>query len=102
MQNAEAQRGLQRAGFVQLPFMTLAEQALPGQGAFSLTWTASAGRYYQVEYSPDLVTWAFSPGFVQATNSGAFTWLDIGRPVTVSAPLTVPQRYYRVFQIGGP
>jgi hypothetical protein len=100
MQNAEAQRGLQRAGFVQLPFMALAPESLPAQGALSLSWTASASRFYQVEYSPDLSTWAFSPGFVQSTNSGPFNWLDTGPPVTVSAPLTTPQRFYRVFQLG--
>jgi hypothetical protein len=66
----------------------------------SLSWTASASRFYQVEYSPDLSTWAFSPGFVQSTNSGPFNWLDTGPPVTVSAPLTTPQRFYRVFQLG--
>jgi hypothetical protein len=100
MQNAEAQRGLQRAGFTPLPFMALTPQALPAQGAFSLTWTATAGRFYQVEYSPDLLTWGASPGFVQATNSGPFNWLDAGPPVTVSAPPVTPQRFYRVFQLG--
>jgi hypothetical protein len=101
MQNAEIQRGLQRAGFVQLPFMALTPSSLPGQG-INLSWTASAGRYYQVAYSPDLSSWAFSPGFVQATNSGTFNWLDAGPPVTVSSPLTTPERFYRVFQLGAP
>ncbi len=102
MQNAEVQRGLQRAGFVSLPFMATTLQAVPLQSAFNLTWTASTGRYYQVEYSPDLFLWAASPGFVQATNNGTFNWLDTGPPVTVSAPFSVPQRFYRVFQLGTP
>lgn len=102
MQNAEVQRGLQRAGFVPLPFMALNLQPVPAQGAFNLSWNASAGRYYQVEYSPQLLTWAASPGFVQATNSGTFNWLDTGPPATVSPPATVPERFYRVFQLGTP
>jgi hypothetical protein len=102
MQNAEIQRGLQRAGFVPLPFMATSLQAQPAQAGMNLSWTASAGRFYQVEYSPDLFTWAFSPGFVQATNSGTFNWLDTGPPVTVSAPAATPLRFYRVFQLGTP
>ena len=102
MQNAEIQRGLQRAGFVPLPFMALNAQAVPAQGAFELAWNGSANRYYQVEYSPNLATWAASPGFVQATNTGPFYWLDTGPPVTVSAPFSALERFYRVFQIGSP
>ena len=102
MQNEEAQRGLQRAGFVPLPFMALNLQAVPAQGTFNLSWNVSTGRYYQVEYSPQLLTWAASPGFVQATNNGTFNWLDAGPPATVSTPATAPQRFYRVFQLGSP
>jgi hypothetical protein len=102
MQNAEVQRGLMRAGFVPLPFVALQPQALPAQGAFDLTWNASAGRSYQVEYSPDLFTWGTSPGFVQATNTGPLAWLDTGPPVTASTPSSTPQRFYRAFQLGTP
>jgi hypothetical protein len=102
MQNPEVQRGLQRAGFVPLSFMALDLQALPALGALDLAWNASVSRYYQVEYSPDLFTWAASPGFVQATNTGTFNWLDTGPPLTVSAPAATPQRFYRVFQLGSP
>jgi hypothetical protein len=102
MQNPEVQRGLQRAGFVALPYVALSAEAVPAQGGLNLTWTASSGRSYQVEYSPDLLTWSASPGFVQATNSGPFNWLDIGPPLTVSPPTLTPQRFYRVFQLGTP
>jgi hypothetical protein len=102
MQNAEVQLGLQRAGFVPLPFVALNIQPVPAQGAYNLSWSGSAGRYYQVEYSPTLFTWAGSPGFVQATNNGTFNWLDAGPPATVSSPATNSQRFYRVYQLGTP
>lgn len=92
MQSEEVQRGLQRAGFVPLPFMALSLQ--PTQAAYNLSWTATAGRSYQVEHSPELATWAAAPGFVQATNTGTFTWLD--------AETNATQRFYRVFQLGTP
>jgi hypothetical protein len=102
MQNPEVQRGLQRAGFVPLPFMALNVQPVPAQGSFNLSWSAASNRYYQVEYSPDLATWAASPGFVHATNNGTFNWLDTGPPATVSAPSNAPRRFYRVYQLGPP
>jgi hypothetical protein len=102
MQNEEVQRGLQRAGFVSLPFMALRIQALPVQNAVSLTWDASAGRTYQVEYSPDLITWFASPtGEVIATGTTA-SWTNSGPLDTAPMPFTVPQRFYRVFQFGSP
>ncbi len=102
MQNPEVQRGLQRAGFVPLPFLSLNLQPVPALGGFNLWWDASASRSYQVEYSPQMLTWTASPGFVVATNSGIFNWLDAGPPATVSPPASAPQRFYRVFQLGSP
>jgi hypothetical protein len=102
MQNAEVQRGLERAGFVSLPFVLLSIQSVPDQAAFNLAWNTSTGRYYQVEYSPELLTWAASPGFVFPNATGTFNWLDTGPPATVSAPATVSQRFYRAFQLGPP
>lgn len=102
MRNPEVQRGLQRAGFVALPFLSLNLQPVAALGAFDLWWNASASRSYQVEYSPQLLTWTTSPGFVSATNSGVFNWLDTGPPGTASPPAAAPQRFYRVFQLGPP
>jgi hypothetical protein len=102
MQNQEIQTGLQQAGFVSLPFVPLRVQSLPGQNSFSLTWQAQAGGTYQVEYSPDLVTWFASPtGEVVATGPTA-SWTDGGPPATTALPLSVAQRFYRVFQFGFP
>ncbi len=102
MQEPAVQRGLQRAGFVPLGSVTANLQPLPG-GVFNLSWPANAGRPYQIEYSPDLLTWAESgQGVVQATNNATFNWLDSGPPATTSAPSNSPQRFYRVFQLGPP
>jgi len=102
MQNTEIQRGLQQAGFVALPFMALSVQAQPTQNTLTLTWAAQAGRTYQVEYSPDLLTWSASPsGEVTATNSTA-SWTDSGPPGTTTPPFSDTKRFYRVFQYGSP
>jgi hypothetical protein len=102
MQNQEVQTGLQQAGFVSLPFASPTLQAQPDQNDFSLTWPAQAGGTYQVEYSPDLITWFASPtGEVLATNSTA-SWTDNGPPATTAPPFSVTTRYYRVFQFGFP
>jgi hypothetical protein len=102
MQNPEIQRGLQLAGFVSLPFIALTVSAQPEQNSITLSWNAQAGRTYQVEYSPDLVTWFASPtGEVTATGSAA-SWTDSGPPATTSMPFGATQRFYRVFQFGSP
>ena len=102
MQNDEVKRGLQRAGFVSLPFMAPRLEALAPQNAFSLAWDAQAGRTYQVEYSPDISTWFASPtGELIAADSTA-SWTDNGPPATSAAPLSLNQRFYRVFQFGLP
>jgi hypothetical protein len=94
MQNEEIQRGMQTAGFITLPYVGLGIQAMPDQNTFTLAWGATAGRTYQVEYSPDLNVWFAAPnGEVIATNTTA-SWTDSSTPG--------PQRFYRVFQFGSP
>lgn len=102
MQNPEIQRGLQQAGFVALPWEPLANPTVNlAQNTVTLTWPATVGRIYQVEYSTNLLYWYTSPtGEVTATNSVA-TWTDNGPPGTLTPPLTNP-RFYRVFQYGTP
>ncbi len=94
MQNEEIQRGLQAAGFASLPYVGLGIQAMPAQNTFTLNWGATAGRTYQVEYSPDLNAWfAALNGEVIATGS-TVSWTDSSPPG--------PQKFYRVFQFGSP
>jgi len=102
MRNEEIQRGLQRAGFVPLAFMSPELQVLPGQNGFSLTWDAPTGRAYQVEYSPDLNAWFASPTGESVAEGPIATWTDGGPPATSTPPFAVPQRFYRVFQFGSP
>jgi hypothetical protein len=102
MQNPEIQNGLQLAGFVSLPFVNLAAQVQPAPSTVTLTWPASVGRTYQVEYSTNLINWFTSPtGEITATNSIA-SWTDTGPPDTLWVPLTDADRFYRVFQYGTP
>jgi hypothetical protein len=100
MRNAEVQRGFQRAGFVPLSFMDPGIRA--DTNTVTLAWAATAGRTYQVEYSPDLDTWFNSPsGEVTAAGPSA-TWTDNGPPGTSTPPFAAAQRFYRVFQYGAP
>lgn len=105
MQNPEIQRGLQQAGFVSLPSVTVAIQQ--GPGTVTLSWPATIGRTYQVEYSTNLLDWLAVPtAEVTATNTVA-SWTDTnpsrsGPAGTFSASLTDPVRFYRAFQYGTP
>jgi hypothetical protein len=102
MQGAEIQRGLQRAGFVSLPFVTLSAQAFPNQNSVTLSWSSQIGRTYQVEYSTDLITWFEPPTGEVTANGSTTTWTDIGPPGTPTPPFSDVARYYRVFQFGTP
>jgi hypothetical protein len=102
MRNPEVQTGLQRAGFISLPFMNVTAQAQPEQGTVTLAWPAQAGRTYQVEYSSDLLAWFAAPtGDVVASDSAA-SWTDTGPPGTSALPFNTTARFYRVFQFGSP
>jgi len=102
-QNPEVQAGLAAAGFVKLPFVPPAPAYDRLSGNIIVSWPASNGRSYQVEYSANLLNWALSPlGFITATNTGTLDWVDSGPPATTSPPATEPQRFYRVFQLGSP
>jgi hypothetical protein len=102
MRSPEIQRGLQRAGFAPLAFVAPRLQTLPDQNAVNLSWDSSAGKAYQVEYSPDLFQWFNSPTGEVVAQGPSTSWLDDGPPATASPPFTVSQRFYRVFQFGAP
>jgi hypothetical protein len=102
MQNQEVQTGLQRAGFNSLPFVAVQGQAMSSSNTFSLTWPAQAGGTYQVEYSPDLVTWFASPTGEIVASGATASWTDSGPPATTALPFTASARFYRVFQFGFP
>lgn len=102
MRNEEIQRGLQRAGFVPLSFTMPRLEILSAQNTVSLAWDAQAGRSYQVEYSPDLDTWFASPTGGVTAGGPTANWTDGGPPATITAPLSVAKRFYRVFQFGYP
>jgi hypothetical protein len=102
MSNPEIQLGLQRAGFVALPFVKPAIAFHPAQNSLQLLWPAQTSRQYTVEFSPDLVRWFPSPtGHLNAQEASQM-WLDIGPPATPTTPLAAPQRFYRVLQMGPP
>jgi hypothetical protein len=97
-QNPNVELGL-AAGFSSLTFGFTPYVAY-ASGNFTVSWPVTKGFSYQVEYAPDLIIWAASPGFVPATNSGIFDWVDPGPPATVFASATASARFYQVFQLG--
>jgi hypothetical protein len=102
MQNEEAQRGLQRAGFIPLPSVALNIFPQPAQNSFNLAWNTLAGHTYQVEYSSDLNSWFISPtGEIPGTGS-TVNWTDSGPPATTASPFSVMERYYRAFPFSLP
>jgi hypothetical protein len=102
MKNAEVQRGLTTAGFVNLPTVVARLQPMAAQNSFSLAWDALAGRTYQVEYSPTLTTWYSSVASELVATGSTAIWVDSGPPATASSPSSVSQRFYRVYQLGTP
>jgi hypothetical protein len=102
MRSAEAQRGLQRAGFSTVPFVTSGLQIGVVPNGVNFAWDATAGANYQVEYSPDLETWFMAPGSETAATSPLATWTDMGVPDAMQPPFNVPYRFYRVFRFGAP
>jgi hypothetical protein len=102
MRNQEVQRGLQRAGFIPLPFVGLNLQPHPLQNSFNLSWNTLTGHTYQVEYSPNLNSWFGSPTGEIPGSGGATNWVDSGPPATTALPYSVDQRYYRVFPFSLP
>jgi hypothetical protein len=102
MRNATIQRGLERAGFLRLPFMAPSLQPLANGASFRLSWPGDVGRQYQVEYAPDLFRWRASPAGWVTAGSSTVTWEDAGPPATELPPAQAAERFYRVFRLGPP
>jgi hypothetical protein len=102
MRNPTIQHGLERAGFVQLPFLSPSLAPQNNATSFRLSWPANLGRQYQVEYGPDLFRWLTSPtGWIVAEGAVA-SWDDAGPPATDVPPGSASGRFYRVFRLGTP
>lgn len=103
MQNPEIQRGLLAAGFETGEFRPLSITPAPAEDGHRLSWNGASNAIYQVEYSPDLISWLVSPStpslFQLIPASAAFSWLDAGPPSTLTPPAKTPARFYRLFQL---
>lgn len=102
MQNPEVQRGLQRAGFVNLPFLPSSVLASAAQNTVTLDWNAVSNRTYQVEYSPDLMSWFGAPTGEVTASAATASWTDNGPPGTASTPFSTGERFYRIYQFAAP
>jgi hypothetical protein len=67
-------------------------------GSILIEWPAVIGRWYQVQFSDDNVTWKRSLVLIKATATRV-QWIDRGPPFTDVHPSTVASRFYRVQQI---
>ena len=63
-----------------------------------IEFLATAGRYYEIEYSSDLTNWKKALSPIRA-GANRVLWIDRGEPTTESHPSTVSSRYYRVHDI---
>ena len=71
------------------PLFTRASVSLQ-PGRFTMSWTATSGRTYEVETSTNLTTWTFLTNVTALSNSASFT---DPTPIT-----NQPARYYRLLQ----
>ncbi len=69
------------------PLFTSASVSLP-TGQFTMAWTATSGRTYEVEVSTNLITWTFLTNVTAQSNTASFT-----TPMSSQGA-----RYYRLMQ----
>jgi hypothetical protein len=67
-------------------------------GRFLIEFTATVGRRYLVQYSPDMAAWTNANPTITAA-ADRVQWLDDGPPKTVSPPSGLGSRFYRVFEL---
>ncbi len=70
---------------------------LAAENAFLVGFETQLNASYYVLYSSDLVNWTVVLPAVKGTGSEV-QWLDLGPPLTQSAPGAQPQRFYRVIK----
>lgn len=102
MQAPEIRRGLERARFQPVASVQADLEADPAAGTVMLSWPATSGVRYQVEYSPDLDRWFAPPTGALTADNPLLTWLDAGPPATSTRPDSASARFYSVFQFGPP
>lgn len=102
MKSEIIRRGLNRAGFRDLPSPQTRIHMAPDRSRVSLRWNALPGFAYQVLYSADLRNW--NPAATRTTSAveSELTWEDSGPPATEASPPSVPARFYLIHTLGVP
>ena len=72
--------------------------AAPAQQSYRLEWTATPGRKFLIQSSPDLQRWINVPTLYTATQP-LEKWTDPGPPATETAPALEFERFYRVLEL---
>ena len=74
---------------------------LPPNNNILLEWDSTAGQWYRIKYSSDLVNWFDCPVPVQGV-ANRTQWVDDGPPFTNVPPASVGARYYKLNTIAPP
>jgi len=74
---------------------------LPPNNNILLEWDSTAGQWYRIKYSSDLVNWFDCPVPVQGV-ANRTQWVDDGPPFTNVPPASVGARYYKLNTIAAP
>jgi uncharacterized repeat protein (TIGR01451 family) len=73
------------------------DSRVPDDVRFIIGFDSIPGQTYTIEYSSDLFTWSTAvPSIVASAN--VTQWYDDGPPKTISKPMSVSRRFYRVIQ----
>ena len=70
----------------------------PAEQSYRLQWSATPGRKFLIQSSPDLQRWSNVPSLYTATQP-LENWTDPGPPATETTPAIEPQRFYRVLEL---
>jgi hypothetical protein len=67
-------------------------------GGILIEFSSEPGRFYQIQYSTDMVNWNDAIPIVRAAGTRVF-WHDLGPPKTSSPPAEDKSRWYRVISV---